>query len=225
MSAPTKAGASVTSIRAAMARALSAGDRSGEYESRRREQARRERLERAKPRVSCEDADAIARGTLRQTRHLAVVQGWLDRGGRSSILCLAGMPGTGKSLAAAWALAQLGGAYLSANDMVRLAAGGWREQARLEDILRARLLVLDDLGTESDQSAMQAPLLDLVDRRQGRPWLTIITTNIAVLSEMQNRYPDQRLWSRLDHCWSWVPSKAPDYRRDRASLGRLGAGE
>lgn len=207
--------------RAQQARSAKASDDGSVYEAEQAELLRRERLARAKPRLPAEALQALVAGKLRQTRHLDVVQAWVERSNRP-ILFVAGSTGTGKSVAAAWAIAKLGGAYLSASDLVRMSRTTWREREQLEDKLGARLLVLDDLGTEPDLAAMHGPLLDLVDRRQGHPWLTIVTTNLPKetverpdgerIVGLRDRYPEPRLWSRLTASWAYVSSTGDDLR-------------
>lgn len=215
MTKPTNMG---TVVRLALERARRAQEGleqpDGAYEAGQAELLRAERLGRAKPRLRAEDLDDLRHGRLKDSRHLTVVRAWVERSSKP-ILCIAGAQGTGKSFAAGWALAELGGAYLQANDLVRLARGSWRDRELLEDKLRARLLVLDDLGTEDELDSMHGPLLDLVDRRQGRPWLTLITVNLLAPA-LRERYPEPRLWSRLDACWVYVASTGPDLRAERS---------
>jgi len=226
MSEPNKL-AKVLDLQSAIDRARRVANQHGDVDRFAAHQAeieRAERLARARPRLKQEDLHRLRTGDIWQTKHIAVVRAWLERGQRR-ILCLGGTTGTGKTFALAWAIAELGGAYLSAYELGSLSTGSWRQRERLEEKLRSAFLTLDDLGTERNVEDVHAPLLDLIDRRQGRPYRTIIATNLPkqltpeqlaedpTKESLETRYPEPRLWSRLLACWDYVGSAGEDLRR------------
>lgn len=158
----------------------------------------------------------VVRGTLDLgfgTSIKAVVR-WLALHDRPSPLVLQGGTGSGKSVAAAWALASLGGYCRSASQL----AWTWQsntvravdERDRLAD---CRLLVLDDIGTEHrrDCEWLSVALRDLFELRQRDELLTIITTNLSHQA-WEQRYPDERIGSRLSRA-AWVSDQGADRRR------------
>ena len=169
---------------------------------------RESRLETNKIRtaITPEDYRAIVRGTLDLTKSaLRMTRGWVDsvRGSRGAkrhvrYLSLVGEKGLGKTVAAAWAIAELGGYYLSANALRELAESrDWRDAERRQAVLDAALVVLDDLGTESLSPETQGYVHRLIDERQSVKYGTIITTNLDGAA-IEARYGD-RAWSRLSH--------------------------
>lgn len=135
-------------------------------------------------------AKPLAEGArLIETVALAAARQW--RASAATLLVLAGNVGTGKSLAAAWALLD----YLQATTKPnpwgqRIAAdvplwcdapcltrfAPWDE--RITELERAPIFVLDDLGQEEATPRGLATIDSLLTRRdaEGRP--TIITTNV-----------------------------------------------
>lgn len=115
-------------------------------------------------------------------------------------LVLAGDPGTGKTVAAAWGAAWGSGRVVKALDLVR--AGLYPEDPGFWPRLQGeRLLVIDDLGTEplDAKGFGLSAICDLVDRRYDAARKTIITTNKS-LAEFKERYgigAGARLWRRF----------------------------
>ena len=62
-------------------------------------------------------------------------------------------------------------------------------------ILESRLLIIDDLGTESMKPATLPELLQILDQRHGAGLRTLFCTN-AEPAALRDLY-DERLWSRL----------------------------
>jgi len=133
------------------------------------------------------------------TKTLSVVRKWLDIRRKQPanwkpILVLLGGVGIGKTSAAAWAVSmQVSAAYVKSRTLTaahRQMFGDARKE--WDNMMRASMLFLDDLGRETDENGVAA-VEDLVDERQGKP--TIITGNITK-ENLLARYGD-RVKSRL----------------------------
>ena len=104
--------------------------------------------------------------------------------GNEWCLCLAGGPGTGKTIAATWALARNGGCYLAAGILGRIDDQPIRENHTvgdaIDDAKRTGLLVLDDVGTEHEGATGWATgrIADLLCARYDADKPTIVTTNL-----------------------------------------------
>lgn len=151
--------------------------------------------------VASDDRLAILDGKLGSTAALEAVRGWFaqcDRGAHNPrFLVLLGSVGIGKTVAAAWALHELGGAYVVANMLhgrLHPPRGAERPAASLLD---ERLVVLDDIGTEM-HDRFRGALFELVNARQRAGLLTILTGNVT-LAELAEQC-DPRVRSRLNHC-------------------------
>lgn len=117
------------------------------------------------------------------------------------ILGLFGATDSGKTMAAAWALARFPGLYAEANDLCRLrrefndrrSRGAETEYNRA---VRCALLVIDELGTEDDEAYARRTLEEVLNRRQKAARRTLLIGNLdkdALLS----RY-GERTWSRIE---------------------------
>ncbi len=129
-------------------------------------------------------------------------------------LLLVGRPGTGKTYMAASIanrVIDLGRSvrYLPAPLMFEqlsvfraLSASFRPDESRLEEaefdrdiILGSRLLIIDDLGTETIQAHTLPEFLHILDTRHGAGLRTVFATNVD-LQTLRQHY-DERLWSRL----------------------------
>lgn len=147
---------------------------------------------------------------LRETRALTVCRRWLEIPARDqSSLVLAGPYGTGKSIAAAWALSEIGGLFVRATDLARMS--GFDEDLH-HDLRRAILLVIDDLGAEySDRHGWLASVVSaIIEYRLGDFSRTLITTNLRP-HEIHERYGD-RLVERLREAGHVVVVAGPSMR-------------
>lgn len=153
-------------------------------ECRRLSERRAEALELAGVSLPAQDLRRIADDALEPTEALGIVRRWfastrVDR----PILVLCGAIGTGKSVAAAWAIAERGGGTtIHAPELARRVMPG-RVELQLPDFspvnLRNSLLVLDDLGTEPNcQDPRWAEAFAVFVERRMRHGRTIITTNL-----------------------------------------------
>lgn len=187
--------------------------------------AREERLAWAKPDITAEDARALVSDTVEATPALHLVRRLVDAfeadegtGRTVRFLVLLGGVGCGKTVAGAWALSRMWGRYLTAEEWRRLyVSKSWRDQQRLEDALRARLLVVDDLGAEQEEGRAAA-FQELLQGRYGHARrLTIVTGNLTkaqLYDESEDALLDRRTVSRLhDPCVHVHQVGGPDLRR------------
>jgi DNA replication protein DnaC len=194
------------------------------YEARRQQeaaqevwQARAARLERsgADDQLPDDVKGLVLKGDLGDWHAVQATRGWLANRDGKSCLVLAGTTGVGKTVAAADALASEGGLLVSANEFVIAfsAMFGHEAEAR-ERMLKARLLVIDDVGTEDDHGRMTSALVALLSKRASAQWSpTIMTTNMSV-NEFAKRYDSDRLKSRCSQLMNWVQLKdKQDLRR------------
>jgi DNA replication protein DnaC len=149
---------------------------------------------------------------LKNTRSLTAVRRWLWSDDVPPVLILVGGTGCGKSVAASWSIANGpdSSCWRNAEDAVRTFAGYFGDQ--LEDQTRMKrcgLLVLDDVATEPDPLRMQVLLVELLKTRMRRK--TLITTN-KIQATWQERYPDERLHSRLKEIGVFVYDGGTDLR-------------
>lgn len=144
---------------------------------------------------------------------LREVKKWLFDDTAKPLLILAGVNGCGKTASAGFAAANHPGpaVWLSASDFVRShALNADDEDRRLRRRFRkARLRVVDDVGTEGDAERMEAALCEELDLSKQRKWIwTIHMSKEALLT----RYPSNRLRSRLRESAIFVADSGPDLR-------------
>jgi DNA replication protein DnaC len=179
--------------------------------------ARQRRLE-SQPDLRVTDAvrKALVRGeALSQTSALTAVQRWRAAGRNARpCLVLAGGVGSGKSVAAAWLIAEAGGVWLTAASAVRVFAGMYGEALEEQrEALGCHTLVLEDVGAERDDDRMGALLVELLEARKGGSTRTLITTNLRQ-TQFLARYADPRLVSRVTgESVQWVNAPGEDLRR------------
>lgn len=157
-------------------------------------------------------------GKLRRTESLEAVAQYLriDEPERPMII-LSGSIGSGKTVAATWAIAQRhGGFFVHAPDLHRVTSPTWTERengARTVNI-GSSMIVLDDLGTESDprEARWADAFLTFVDARCGGQ-KTIITTNLPA-TELLSRYGD-RVADRLQAYASIVECRGVQSMRSK----------
>jgi DNA replication protein DnaC len=154
----------------------------------------------------------VADSGLKDTTSLVAVKRWLTSQHDWPMAVLSGNRGCGKSVAAAYVVANWdrSAAWSSAPDLIRVFSGNFGDQLKRQEVLKkARLLVLDDIGTEGDATRMCAALVELLDERKQRK--TLITTNLNKTAFFE-RYADERLHSRIRELAGFVGDKGPDLR-------------
>lgn len=127
---------------------------------------------------------------------------------------LAGPKGYGKTVAACMALAEERGRYMSAEEVRRAFCQETREAAELRSYaVRCHLLVVDDMGTERNASEIadaRSSLFQLINARQGKGRLTILTGNLS--ADDIHRVYDARTLARITHQGAIVHVKGQDLR-------------
>jgi hypothetical protein len=139
------------------------------------------------------------------------VRGW--RAARISVpwLALSGGTGCGKSVAAAWMVADCGGMWVRAERLVRVFAASFGDQFEEQEQIRdCAFLVLDDIGSELDAARMTSVLIELLDSRKSRRQATLLTTNLG-RPQFKDRYGNERLLSRLHESVQWEPISGTDF--------------
>jgi DNA replication protein DnaC len=184
---------------------------------------RTERLRRAGVALRDEVAELCRDSALGATEAVEAVRGWWeDR--PTPWLVLSGRTGSGKTVAAASAIADTGGVWMRADDVVRAFSGMFGDPLEKQERAKiAYLLVLDDIGSELDAARMLPALLELIDTRisaRGRP--TICTTNLTK-KEFAERYANDRLNSRMRELVTWKSLTTPDMRgKSKPATGKGG---
>ncbi len=183
-------------------------------------EAQREALQRrernlclARPAIKPHAVRSIVADTLDDTGPLRAVKRWLGgswRSGDGTILVLSGGKGCGKDVAASWALAKFGGAFVPAFELASISTDFQREEwNRLGD---AQILVLSDVGDEGQPQNFGPAWKHMLDRRCGHLGKMIVTTNHG-LDFLKDRYVDGRLWSRMHESAEFANVDGPDLRR------------
>lgn len=132
----------------------------------------------------------------------------------SESLYLYGPPGSAKShiaasLLNAQAQAAVAARYGSMPALLRLLRGGFRDgtaDERLEALMAADLLVIDDLGVEQGGDWAYAQFFDLLSIRINRALPTIITSNLPPAAH------EPRIASRIAGEFALLPLILSDYR-------------
>lgn len=174
--------------------------------------------------ITSDDFDAIAKGETRIDTHaLKTVRRWhasRDELGNSvngrraaTMFAFVGLTGRGKTVAAAWLLSRLGGAYVTAEKHRRLFTSTRPQDAvELDTLMRKRVVVLDDVGTELNTFDTAAPALyEFINRRNHRSMWTLITANLAK-EEFMSRY-GERTVRRIEHHGEIMVVTGEDLRR------------
>ncbi len=121
------------------------------------------------------------------------VDEWLVSGKR--LLLLAGPFGTGKSVAAGYAIKRSPGRWMHASEIAK--AAGFKHEDRMAELQGARLLVIDEIGGEfNDASGWgRAALTTLLLTRYAEKRRTIMTMNLD--GKAWKTYADPRILDRL----------------------------
>lgn len=127
----------------------------------------------------------------------ATILRWTATPSAPPFLAVVGERGLGKTVAAAWWVASVDGRYVKARELARLYRAQWGDDhERWRGYLRARYLVVDEVGTEDerDRDTVRAMLEELIDERQSRR--TLLLGNITA------KQFGERLTARAADRWS-----------------------
>lgn len=164
----------------------------------------------------------VIRGALRETQALLAVRAALALARPTRFVLLTGgsdsakSVGTGKTTAAAHALVAMGGGiYIESAELATLAGSRrWEDRERLRMAREAECLVVDEIGVEASASARtarDAALFDVVNRRQSKPKITILITNLTTAEVIKQL--DERVRSRMRQSIVIVDCTGEDMRR------------
>jgi len=203
--------------------------------------ARELRLETMREVLPEEDYDAIVRGVilplpkdarglemepaeiaplelgLTQTPALRFVRAWHDKRRFAtrpfSFAVMLGDPSVGKTLAAGWLLAQVGGAYVTAETLRHIVKSNYAaDRDAFYRLTRTPLVIVDDAGTEQDEETAKSALFEFINARQGvRNGWTVIPGNLNE-EDFRDRY-DYRTIRRIEHQGAIVTVGGQDLRR------------
>lgn len=189
-----------------------------EYHAERERRARRENLRRMSEVITEADVERIVWDRV-DTYASKVVRRFLvsaQKPNGSRYCWLAGAMGRGKTVAACLAIAIERGRYVTAENMCLAYAQKGVASAEMRDHVRhCRLLVVDDIGTERDHEACKHALHQLVNDRQGKGRLTIITGNAS--AKDVRAWLDPRTLARIEHQGGIVDCKGEDMRVRRVA--------
>jgi DNA replication protein DnaC len=160
-----------------------------------------------------QDRAAILADTLSKTPALDYVQRWIAAATRTpdpgpNMLAVCGGMGLGKTVAAGWAISRHSGLYATVETYLRDYERWLRDRSR-EDASsssmwrykRAHLVVLDELGTETDAALMMRAFERLIDSRQSRRReLTLMLSNLSkaeFVDRVRNGVYGARTYDRL----------------------------
>jgi hypothetical protein len=137
-----------------------------------------------------------------KTPALDAARYWLSSPPNCVYLALAGPAGRGKTFAASWAVAERGGLYAIAHDLV---TRGTFDPVWL-DLAAAPLVALDELGAEHRNPAYDASLYTLLGTRHAHRRRTLLATNLDGAAFAARYAPDSTdpLRDRLRTATRWV---------------------
>jgi DNA replication protein DnaC len=134
-------------------------------------------------------------GGMESTEATQAVDEWLPGGKR--LLLLSGGVGTGKSVAAGYAIRRSRGRWLYAPNITKVASFGDKQAEALATLRATKLLVVDDIGAEFSQTPGwgRTELANLIVDRYEDGLRTLMTTNLD--AKAWRGYADERLRDRL----------------------------
>lgn len=172
-------------------------------------------LESSGCRLDDTERELVLRGLTQPTEALLALSAWWADTKAPAWLVLSGDRGRGKTLALATLAAKTVARYVGAERLCRVFSGNFGDSLEAQEkIVDTCLLMLDDVGTETDDRRMQTTLLELFDARRSRlRHPTVVCTNLDKKG-FAKRYPNERLHSRLNLV-RWVTVGGEDMRRLR----------
>lgn len=168
------------------------------------------RAQRLRPRLPTVTETAAEAAT--ETDALRGVRGWLQ--GSERWCLLVGPVGTGKSVAARWAVAQVfeTGRWALMTSAARLGRlSTWDDAGELDRLECADLLVVDDVGTEGYNNHARVTVSALLDARHDRGNRTILTTNLV--GGQLSRWLGERITDRIKASFALVVTSGTSMRK------------
>jgi DNA replication protein DnaC len=161
---------------------------------------------------------AIIAGSLMRTEAVRTATSWLKT--RSTPwLILSGKPDTGKSVAAAAALAAHSGRWFSANEIAHAFSGSFGEAFLAQQHAKeCKLLVIDELGGEDVAARMVSALLQLLNARNSTERTPVIATTNLTFEALIERYANDRIRSRFNELATWAALSPGKLRPTRPQL-------
>jgi DNA replication protein DnaC len=167
--------------------------------------------QRLRPRLPTVTESAAAAAT--ETDALRGVRGWLQ--GSERWCLVVGPVGTGKSVAARWAVEQVieTGRWALMTTAARIGRlSTWDDAGELDRLERADLLVVDDVGAEADNDHARVTLRSLLDTRHDRGRRTLLTSNLVGGS--LSRWLGERISDRIASSHVRVETSGKSMRRN-----------
>lgn len=153
-------------------------------------------------------------GAVEFTPALMAAQAFMNGPPACRFLMLGGPAGNGKTFALASTVWEHGGRYVDAQALVRTGTFG-DEALEWDRLARCKVLAVDELGAEATNSAFEANLYNLLDRRYRSGLRTLIATNLNA-AEFKARFCANgldRLLDRLGTGGTWVALTGKSMRR------------
>lgn len=128
------------------------------------------------------------------------------------IVVFSGIRGCGKSTAAAWLLAQLGGAWIDCGTLSRPAPD---QEARIQDVVTRPAVVLDNIGGEYSPSGYASAMAAEIIRRAYHERAFIVATTILRKADWWCSFPESArddIGARMKSGGAWVVVTDPDFR-------------
>lgn len=168
------------------------------------------RAQRLRPQLPTVTEAAAASAT--ETDALRGVRGWLQ--GSERWCLLVGPVGTGKSVAARWAVDRVieTGRWAFMTTAARLGRlSTWDDAGELDRLERADLLVVDDVGAEADNDHARVTLRSLLDTRHDRGRRTILTSNLV--DGLLSRWLGERITNRIAESFVRIKTSGESMRK------------
>jgi DNA replication protein DnaC len=174
--------------------------------------------------LPAEDIERLIADTVDVTPAMRAVKRWLDVS-PTAWLVLSGGTGTGKTVAAAYAAAELGGVYVTAKQLRPLVIKAmWSNEKHpapplAHAMMTSKLLIIDDLGTEDDDAEkFGSALFEVLNRRLALR--TIITTNLSPSDLLDPKRYGERVVDRIRHLTTTSDGKSAALELGGKSLRR-----
>ena len=151
-------------------------------------------------------------GAVKFTPALMSAQSFMNGPPACRILMLSGKAGNGKTFAMASTVWVHGGRYVDAQELVRTSTF---DDPEWDSLATCHVLAVDELGAEATNSAFEANLYNLIDRRYRMGKRTLIGTNLNA-AEFKARFCANgldRLIDRLKTAGTFVTLSGDSMRR------------